>query len=147
MIEADPAELGVDSSDPLMESAQSESAAPKAGEPFALVPRGGSFEGQVAVVGPTWIEGHVRGSLRGPGKLHLGSQARVEGRVECEALDSEGEIVGPVVVRTRARFGAGARVDGDLQVPVMVFDDDAILNGRAQIGGENESEQKPSEVG
>ena len=147
MIDADPAELGVEASDPVMESTQSPCAAPKAGEPFALVPRGGSFEGQVAVVGPTWIEGRVRGSLRGSGELHLGSQARVEGRVECEALESEGEIVGPVVVRTRARFGAGARLDGDLQVPVMVFDEDAILNGRARIGGENESEQKPSEVG
>ena len=101
---------------------------------LALVPRGGSFDGQVAIVGPTRIEGHVRGSLRGPGELYVGSGARVEGRVECEALESDGEIVGPVAVRKRARFGAGARLDGDLQVPVVAFDDDAVWNGRALIG-------------
>ena len=101
---------------------------------LALVPRGGSFDGQVAIVGPTRIEGHVRGSLRGPGELYVGSAARVEGRVECEALQSDGEIVGPVAVRTRARFGAGARLDGDLQAPVVAFDEDAVWNGRALIG-------------
>lgn len=100
----------------------------------ALVPRGGSFDGQVAIVGPTRIEGHVRGSLRGFGALQVGSQARVEGRVECDSLECEGEIVGPVSVRTRARFGAGARLDGDLQVPVVALDEAAVWNGRAIVG-------------
>lgn len=100
-----------------------------------LVPRGGAFDGQVAIVGPTRIEGSVRGSIRGNGDLTVGPGARIEGRVECDALDSQGEIVGPVRARTRARFSAGARLDGDLEVPVMVFEDDAILNGRATIRG------------
>jgi cytoskeletal protein CcmA (bactofilin family) len=101
----------------------------------ALVPRGGSFEGQVAIVGPTRIEGHVRGSLRGVGDLRIGSEARVEGRVECDALESDGEILGPVSVRTRARFGPGARLDGDLQAPIVSLDEDAVWNGRALVGG------------
>ncbi len=64
----------------------------------------------------------------------MGSAARVEGRVECEAIMSEGEILGPVAVRTKARFGPGSRLDGDLQAPVVVFDEDAVWNGRAEIG-------------
>lgn len=100
----------------------------------ALVPRGGSFDGQVAIVGPTRIDGHVRGSLRGVGPLSIGSDGRVEGRVECDALESDGEIIGPVSVRTRARFGPGARLDGDLEVPVVAFDESAVWNGRAIVG-------------
>ena len=99
-----------------------------------LVPLGGAFEGQVAITGPTRIEGSVRGSLCGPGDLVLGAHGRIEGRVECESLDSEGEIVGPVAVRTRARLAAGARLDGDLEAPTVAFDEDAIWNGRALIG-------------
>ncbi|MBY0399621.1 polymer-forming cytoskeletal protein [Myxococcota bacterium] len=99
-----------------------------------LIPLGGAFEGQVAITGPTRIDGSVRGSLRGAGDLVLGAQSRIEGRVECESLMSEGEIVGPVSVRTRARLGAGARLDGDLQAPIVSLDDDAIWNGRALIG-------------
>lgn len=146
MNEAGPADLGWSPGDEMADSmdvaaATAETASAEAamvqrklsGE-LALVPRGGSFDGQVAIVGPTRIEGHVRGSLRGSGELYVGTAARVEGRVECDALESDGEIVGPVAVRTRARFGAGARLDGDLQVPVVAFDDDAIWNGRAQIG-------------
>ena len=104
-----------------------------------LIPRGGFFEGQVAIVGPTRIEGSVRGSIRGQGDLEVGPEARIEGRVECDALASEGEIVGPVRVRTRARFEAGARLDGDLEVPVMSFDETAVWNGRATIGAGSES--------
>jgi len=134
-----PSDEGTDSMDvaaatAVTASAEAAIAQRKLSGDLALVPRGGSFDGQVAIVGPTRIEGHVRGSLRGPGELYVGTAARVEGRVECEALESDGEIVGPVSVRTRARFGAGARLDGDLQVPVVAFDDDAIWNGRAQIG-------------
>jgi len=99
-----------------------------------LVPFGGAFEGQVAITGPTRIDGSVRGSLRGTGDLVLGAGGRIEGRVECESLESEGEIVGPVSVRTRVRLAAGARVDGDLQAPIVSLDEEAILNGRVQIG-------------
>lgn len=101
----------------------------------ALVPQGGAFDGQVAIVGPTRIEGRVRGSVRGRGDLRVGADARIEGRVECDALESDGEIQGPVAVRTRARFGPGARLDGDLEAPIVAFDEDAIWNGRAVVGG------------
>jgi cytoskeletal protein CcmA (bactofilin family) len=105
-----------------------------------LVPSGGAFEGQVAVVGITRIEGSVRGSLRGPGHLRVGPDARVEGRIECESLESRGEIVGPVSVRTRARIGGRGRLDGDLHAPTVLLEDDAVWNGRAVVGCEAESE-------
>lgn len=101
-----------------------------------LIPRGGAFEGQVAITGPTRIDGSVRGSLRGAGDLVIGVGGRVEGRVECEALVSAGEIVGPVEARLRARFEAGARLDGDLRTPLVSFDEAAVWNGRARIGGD-----------
>lgn len=110
-------------------------------EDDVLVPAGGAFEGQVAITGPTRIEGSVRGSLRGPGDLIVGAHGRIEGRVECESLESAGEIVGPVSVRTRARLGAGARLDGDLRAPVVAFDESAIWNGRALIGSDEVAEK------
>ena len=99
-----------------------------------LVPRDGLWEGQVAVVGRTLIEGAVNGSLRGPGELVLGIGARIEGVVECEIVDSQGEIIGPVVARTRAHLGPGTRLIGDLEAPVLEVDDDAEWNGVARIG-------------
>jgi cytoskeletal protein CcmA (bactofilin family) len=100
----------------------------------ALVPLDGRFEGQIAVVGETRIDGQVRGSLRGPGMLVLGPSARVEGPIECEVLESSGEIVGPVLARGRARLGPGTRFEGDLEAPVLEVDDDAVWNGVARVG-------------
>ncbi|HIF94637.1 MAG: polymer-forming cytoskeletal protein [Myxococcales bacterium] len=101
---------------------------------FALVPEGGLFEGQVAVVGQTRVEGRIRGSLQGPGTLVLGPQSKIEGRIECEALSSRGAIVGPVVARKHAHFGDGARLEGDLRALAVEVDGDVIWNGTARVG-------------
>ena len=50
-------------------------------------------------------------------------------------------------VRTRARFGPGARLDGDLQAPVVYLDEDAVWNGRAIVGGRVESEPESESAG
>ncbi len=99
-----------------------------------LVPSGGFFEGQVAVVGDTRIEGTVQGSLRGPGRLVLHAGARVEGVVECDRVDAQGRILGPVKAGRLARFGPGAEIEGDDEAPALEVSDDAIWNGRARIG-------------
>jgi cytoskeletal protein CcmA (bactofilin family) len=153
MSEADPDAAGIGAAMEALEETQrdDEKRAPgsEVGPPgaHALVPRGGVFEGQVAIVGSTRIDGGVRGSLRGPGNLIVGSQARIEGRIECESLESGGEIVGPVSVRTRARLGAGARLDGDLHAPIVLFDEDAVWNGRALIGEDDRAESKAPDEG
>ena len=101
----------------------------------ALVPRDGIFEGQVALLGRTRIEGTVRGSLRGSGELVLGPKARVEGVVECDVVSSRGVIVGPVVARIRAHFGDGAHFEGDLDTPTVEVDGQVVWIGVARVGG------------
>lgn len=126
---------------------EADSAARLSPEVGVLVPYGGVFEGQVAIVGPTRIEGRVRGSVRGNGDLRIGNAARVEGRIECDALESDGEIQGPVAVRTRARFGPGARLDGDLEARIVAFDEEAVWNGRAIVGDAVEDQGVPRSEG
>ena len=99
-----------------------------------LVPTGGFFEGQVAVLGETHIAGGVRGTLKGPGRLVLAAEARVEGIVECHELVCRGEIVGPVAARARVELAAGARVEGDLESPTVLVSDGARWNGVARVG-------------
>jgi len=100
-----------------------------------LVPRGGFFEGMVAILGRTRVEGTIRGSLRGPGELVLGPEARVEGVVECDLVLSRGVIIGPVVARIGAHFGDGAQLDGDLDAPTVEIEGDVVWNGVARVGG------------
>ncbi|GEM_PF-5546593 len=101
----------------------------------ALVPKGGFFEGQVALQGRTQVEGAVRGSLRGSGELVLSAEARVEGLVECDVVSCSGTIIGPVAVRIRAYFGDGAHFDGDLDAPRLEIEGDVVWNGIARVGG------------
>ena len=106
---------------------------PSAPSDLALVPRAGFFEGQIAIVGKTRIDGTVLGSLQGPGHLVLGTEARVEGRIECTSLSSRGEIVGPVVAKRQAHFDEGARFEGDLVASAVQVDGDVVWNGKARV--------------
>jgi cytoskeletal protein CcmA (bactofilin family) len=99
-----------------------------------LVPVGGVFEGQVSVQGDTRIDGTVRGTLRGTGRLELGPNARVEGGIECECVCSQGAIVGPVVAHQRAELGPGASLEGDLDTPTLSLADSAVWTGTARVG-------------
>jgi len=100
---------------------------------FALVPASGVFEGQVAVVGQTRIEGTVLGSVRGPGDLVLGTEGRIEGRIDCETVSSHGEILGPIVARKRAYLGDGAHFEGDLVTAAVEVDGHVVWNGQARV--------------
>jgi len=103
--------------------------------PVALVPAGGVFEGEIAVIGHTRVEGRVVGSLRGPGVLELGPGAVVEGEIECGEVRSEGAIHGSVRARDRLALAAGARLEGDLDAPRVEVADHAVWNGVARVGG------------
>ena len=99
-----------------------------------LVPRDAIFEGQVAVVGETVIAGAVRGTLRGPGALRLDPGSRVEGVVDCGAIECRGSIIGPVTALQRVHLAAGTRLEGDLDAPAIRVDDDAVWIGTARVG-------------
>lgn len=100
----------------------------------ALVPEGGLFEGQIAVAGPTRIDGIVRGSLRGPGSLLIGSNGHVEGQINCAEVVAQGAVVGPITAEQRACLDAGAHLEGDLASPVLEVNDDATWIGKGKIG-------------
>jgi cytoskeletal protein CcmA (bactofilin family) len=104
------------------------------GARIPLVPADGVFEGQIEVQGLSLIDGTVRGTVRGTGRVELGPGARIEGLIECEEVASEGTIVGPVVASRRARLGPGAVLEGDLDAPLLEVEETAVWNGAARVG-------------
>lgn len=103
-------------------------------EMLPLVPAGGLFEGQIAVVADTRIDGRVTGTLRGEGRLEVGPRARIEGEIECDELIVYGAVNGPVSTHQRTRLEAGSRLDGDVSSPALRVADEAVWNGAARIG-------------
>ena len=103
-------------------------------EDAPLVPEGAVFEGEVVVLGDTRIEGRVEGSLRGAGRVEIGPRAQIFGPLDCDEVDSQGSIQGPIVARVRVRLRSGARLRGDLTAPLVEVCEDALWTGRARVG-------------
>lgn len=108
-----------------------------------LVPEGGVFEGQVALVGETRIDGWIRGRVRGEGRLLLGPRGRIEGVLECDEVDCEGVVQGPIHARHHLRLGPDARLEGDVETPRMEVCLAAAWNGAARVGSRRIGQASP----
>ena len=74
-----------------------------------LVPAGGVFEGQIAIMGQTCIEGTVRGSLCGTGELELG---KVKASRHRNLKTNDPRIIGSIQAYARGLWGRVAAEDG-----------------------------------
>lgn len=108
-----------------------------------LVPEGGVFEGQVALVGETRIEGTIRGRVRGEGRLVLGPRCRIEGVIECDEVDCDGVVQGPIHARRSLRLGPDARLEGDVETPRVEVCPTALWNGAARVGSSRIGQASP----
>lgn len=97
-----------------------------------LVDPGASFEGLVAFRGRARIEGHVRGDVLAWGRVEIGPDARIDGRLEAHEAVIAGEVRGDVHARDRIELRAGSRVEGDLDAPRLSLADGAVLCGRVR---------------
>ena len=95
----------------------------------SLLAPGARFEGQVTFRGQARIDGRLEGEVRARGTLELGPEARVEARVEVDALVVAGALEGEVVARDRVELLSTARVVGSLETPVLVVADGATFDG------------------
>lgn len=94
---------------------------------------GARFEGLLAFWGTARIEGLLQGEVAAEGTLEVGPQARVQARVEVDALVVEGLVEGEVIARDRIDVRAGGRVTASVRTPRLVLAEGGSLEGRIEM--------------
>lgn len=89
--------------------------------------------GKLSFVGPTRIEGKLRGQVRAADLLVIGAEAVVEATVQAEKLVILGEVRGQVEEAGSVQICAGGKLFGDLHTRSLVIEEGATFEGQARM--------------
>jgi cytoskeletal protein CcmA (bactofilin family) len=79
------------------------------------------------------IDGKVEGTISTSGKVVIGNTGLVEGSLNCNNADVEGQIKGKLVVSEILSLRASAHVDGDVQTGKLAVEPGATFNANCQM--------------
>ena len=99
-----------------------------------VVPVGGRFEGLIAFRDEARIEGDVIGQISGTGRLEVGEEASVSGRIQVTELVIAGRVKGDVETSKRIELDEGATLSGTLRTERLAVADGAVIQGRCRVG-------------
>ena len=100
-----------------------------------------TFKGELAFDGKL-SGGGIKGRV-----LSLGSSAKVDGNIECDALGIAGVVNGNVTVSGKCELHSSAQLVGNLTTSRLVMADGATLIGQVQIrpAGGGAPQQQPQQ--
>ena len=98
-----------------------------------MIAHGTVFEGDLQSEGDFRIEGIINGTLITKGKVVIGHTGQVEGSLNCNNADIEGQIRGKLIVSDTLSLRASAHVDGDVQTGKLAVEPGATFNANCQM--------------
>jgi cytoskeletal protein CcmA (bactofilin family) len=107
---------------------------PMKGRDFtSLIDEGTEIEGKVSLTGTVLLNGRVRGEISSNDILVVGEKAVVNASIRATVVEISGEVVGNISASDRIELRANCRVYGDIEAPVVIIDEGALLEGQCRM--------------
>lgn len=101
------------------------------------------IEGELRFEDTFRVDGHLQGKITSSGTLIVGEEGRIDGELQVGELFVSGHVLGMVRCSGRVEIAAGARVEADVDTPVLVVEEGAHFSGGCAMGPRLE-DTKPS---
>ncbi|MBZ9787065.1 polymer-forming cytoskeletal protein [Psychroflexus sp. CAK57W] len=99
------------------------------------IAQGTTFTGNIESQGSFRIEGKLIGNIKTPGKIVVGKTGYIEGQIECENADFEGEFKGELKVSKFLTLRATAKIEGEVFTDKLSIEPGAALNATCNMKG------------
>ena len=99
----------------------------------AFLDEGSEIEGKYTFTGTVMLNGKFRGEISSTDKLIVGEKGVVHADIQAATVLISGHVVGNVAATARVELRAGARVNGDVESPVLVVEDGATFDGQCRM--------------
>ena len=96
----------------------------------AFLDEGSEIEGKYTCAGTVMLDAKFSGEITSKDTLVIGEHAVVRATVRTATLVVRGEVVGNVTASEQVVLEASARVTGDVEAPVIVVEEGAVLDGQ-----------------
>jgi len=105
----------------------------KAADFTTLINEGTEIEGKVTFSGTVLLNGRIRGEILSSDSLVVGEKGVVNASIRAGVVEISGEVVGNVSATDRIELHANCRVYGDIEAPVVIIDEGALLEGQCRM--------------
>jgi len=123
--------------EPLTSTPQSSPAqsngAPASAKSGGLLSRGVSIKGTVKFRDELLIDGEVEGAIDSTGALTIGEHASIKGEIRTKSVKVRGTVEGDIFATERCELQAGCTLQGDIEAPRLVVDENATFLGSAKV--------------
>ena len=105
----------------------------KARDFTTLINEGTEIEGKVTFSGTVLLNGRMHGEIVSNDVLVVGEKGVVNATIHAGIIEISGEVVGNVSATDRIELHANCRVYGDIEAPVVIIDEGALLEGQCRM--------------
>ena len=98
-----------------------------------LLSRGVSIKGTVKFRDELLIDGEVEGTIDSTGSLTIGEHATIKGEIRSKSVKVQGSVEGDIFATERCELQAGCTLQGDIEAPRLVVDENATFLGSAKV--------------
>lgn len=105
------------------------------------------IQGNLKFSGPVnlRINGNFEGELEAKGTLIIGEKANVKGKIiKGDNITIAGRVKADVVCTKRLELSSSARVTGNIETPILVMTEGALLKGDCSMPVDEEHKESPS---
>lgn len=95
----------------------------------AFLGPGSQFEGKLAFDEIVRLDGNFRGEITSRDTLIVGETADLQAQVVVGALIISGKLKGNIKAVSKVEMRAPARIDGDVETPLLVVEEGVVWNG------------------
>jgi cytoskeletal protein CcmA (bactofilin family) len=103
------------------------------GSSGGLLSSGVSIKGSVKFLGELVIDGEVEGTIDSPGKLCISEHGQIKGEIRAKFVKVQGNVEGDIFASERCELQAGCVLQGDIEAPRLVVDENAAFCGNAKV--------------
>jgi cytoskeletal protein CcmA (bactofilin family) len=101
-----------------------------------LIAKGTTIKGEIQSSGDFRIDGNLNGSIRSSGKVVVGSTGKVEGEINCQNAEVEGELRVKITVKELLSLKATSVLRGEIITSKLSIEPGAVLSGTCNMDGE-----------
>ena len=91
--------------------------------------------GEISGKGCFRIEGTLEGSLKTPGKVVISEGGLINGSLECENADIEGNFKGKLLVKGTLSLRSLANIEGEVITGKLAVEPGAVFNASCEMTG------------
>lgn len=102
--------------------------------PGTIIAEGSEIEGKFTFVGTATVNGRLRGEIISNDSLIIGEKGVVNASIRAGIVHISGEVVGDVNASERLELHDRCRVYGDVEAPIVIIEEGALLEGQCRMG-------------